>query len=85
MNPGEATLRLTTSELLDKFVAISLSGLHTRLYTGEEWETTNYIDGNGELLETLHAVNVLLVERDGDIAYRRELGWMYLKDWGKAN
>lgn len=67
-----------------EFVALSLSGLHVRPYTGEERETKNYRDGNGALLDNLPIVNVLLIERKGEVVHRKELGWIYLKDWTKA-
>lgn len=70
---------------LYEFVAISLSGLHIYPYTGKERTTKNYVDETGATLDTLPVVNVLLIERKDDLAYRKELGWVYLQDWAKAN
>lgn len=70
---------------LYELVAISLSGLHIYPYTGEERTTKNYVDETGATLDTLPVVNVLLIERKDDLAYRKELGWVYLQDWAIAN
>jgi hypothetical protein len=43
-------------------------------YTGEEWTTKNYVDKDGIVLEMLPVVNVLLIQRKGNFAYRKELG-----------
>ena len=80
----EEALAPINKEIMYEFVALSLSGLHIRPYTGEEQVTKRYRDKNGGLLEKIPVVNVLLIERKGDIAHRKELGWIYLHDWAKA-
>ncbi|CAI6336393.1 unnamed protein product [Periconia digitata] len=67
-----------------EFVAISLSGFHIRPYTGEERTTKNYVDKEGANLDAIPIVNVLLIERKNDLAYRKELGWVYMRDWAVA-
>jgi hypothetical protein len=68
-----------------EFIAVSLSSLHIFPWTGHEQQTKNYFDGNGEALEMLPIVNVLLIERKEELAYRKELGWIYLKEWGRLD
>ncbi|KAF2798680.1 HET-domain-containing protein [Melanomma pulvis-pyrius CBS 109.77] len=70
---------------LCEFVSISLSGLHIRSYTGKERETKNYSDATDVSLLTLPIVNLLMIGRREKYAYRKELGWVYLRDWAKAN
>ncbi|KAF2677997.1 HET-domain-containing protein [Lentithecium fluviatile CBS 122367] len=70
---------------LCEFVAISLSGLYIRPYTGKERETKNYSDATDVSLLTLPIVNLLMIGRREKYAYRKELGWVYLRDWAKAN
>ncbi|OCK77022.1 HET-domain-containing protein [Lepidopterella palustris CBS 459.81] len=68
-----------------EFISFSLSGLHIRPYSGKERETKNYSDMDGKPLSMLPIVNLLMIGRRGKCAYRRELGWIYLKDWVKAD
>ncbi|KAF2625282.1 HET-domain-containing protein [Macroventuria anomochaeta] len=84
-NFREKALAPVNRDVLYEFFALSLSGLHIYPYTGEERTTKNYFDKDGTALETLPIVNVLLIERKGNLAYRKELGWVYLKDWAKAD
>lgn len=81
----EEALASINRDVQYEFVALSLSGLHVRPYTGEERETKSYRDENGTLLDTLPIVNVLLLERKGKVVHRKELGWIYLKDWARAD
>ncbi|KAK2755529.1 hypothetical protein FQN54_006469 [Arachnomyces sp. PD_36] len=68
-----------------EFIALSLSGRRIMSYSAEELEPKNYTDSDGKALERVPVVNVLMVGRrgNGDFAYRRELGWVYLVDWVK--
>lgn len=70
---------------MSEFISLSLSGVHIRPYSGEERETKNYSDVDGERLRMLPIVNLLMIGWRGKYAYRRELGWIYLKDWVKAD
>lgn len=81
----EAVLASAHRGIQYEFVALSLSGLRIRRQTGEEWETKNYHDQDGTPLDTLPIVNVLLLERKGEVVYRKEIGWIYLKDWTRAD
>ncbi|ERF72648.1 hypothetical protein EPUS_05702 [Endocarpon pusillum Z07020] len=64
-----------------EFIALSLSGQRLRPYIGQERETKNYFDVGSNPLDTLPIVNLLMVGWRGKYAYRRELGWVYMKDW----
>lgn len=68
-----------------EFIACSISGLHIRPYSGKERETKNYSDVEGKMLDMLPIVNLFMIQRRGKYAYRRELGWVYLKDWAKSD
>ena len=81
----QEALALINKDVRYEFIALSLSGLHVRPYTGEERETKSCHDPNGTLLDTLHSVNVLLLERKEDVVHRKELGWIYFKDWARAD
>ena len=77
-----------TSSIHDKsakveFIAISLSGLTIRVYLKEELEAKNFVDADGHSLAKVPIVNVLMISREGSLAHRRALGWIYLIDWIK--
>ena len=64
-----------------EFIALSLSG-HTGF---EEKDPKEYLDVDGTRLDSLLVVNLLMVGRRGLYTHRRELGWVYLKDWAKIH
>lgn len=72
-------------DTLYEFVSISLSGLHIQPYTGKERATKNYSDAADVSLLTLPIVNLLMIGRGEKYAYRKELGWVYLRDWATTN
>jgi hypothetical protein len=50
---------------------------------GENWRSKAYIQGNRRNArnDPVPVVMVMLIAWDGPIAYRKALGWVYLKDW----
>ncbi|KKZ60194.1 hypothetical protein EMCG_05116 [[Emmonsia] crescens] len=66
-----------------EFIALSLSGIGIMPYSSKELGPKNYVDVDGNPLDKVPIVNVLMIAWDGDFARRRELGWVYLVDWAK--
>ncbi|KAJ0426787.1 heterokaryon incompatibility protein-domain-containing protein [Aspergillus carlsbadensis] len=65
-----------------EFIALSLSGAPIRLYHKGKLDHKKYVDVDGCSLDTIPIVNVLMIARQGArLSRRRELGWVYLKDW----
>ncbi|KAF2812976.1 HET-domain-containing protein [Mytilinidion resinicola] len=68
-----------------EFIALSLSGHTGRwLMESEELQVRRYHNNKGDKLRHIPIVNVLLIGWRGQYAYRRELGWIFLKDWAEA-
>lgn len=63
-----------------EFVALSLSG---RMSSSEEDSRKTYMDVDGNWLNKIPIVYVLMIANNGDFAHRRELGWIYLVDWAR--
>ena len=88
---GAAKIREeVTSSIYDRsaeveFIALSLSGLTIRVYSSEELEAKKFIDAEGHSLAKVPIVNVLMISREGGLAHRRALGWIYLIDWIKLH
>ncbi|KAL4898302.1 heterokaryon incompatibility protein-domain-containing protein [Aspergillus ambiguus] len=61
-----------------QFIALSVSG--KRLYSGESSQK-NYTDVDGNPLNKIPIVNVLMIANHGVYAQRQALGWIYLVDW----
>ncbi|KAF7504687.1 hypothetical protein GJ744_001968 [Endocarpon pusillum] len=71
---------------LYEFIALSLSGLDFDVCSSiEEIETKNYFDVDSKPLDALPIVYLLMVGWRGKYAYRKELGWVYMKDWIKVD
>ncbi|KAL4746953.1 heterokaryon incompatibility protein-domain-containing protein [Aspergillus terricola var. indicus] len=68
-----------------EFIAVSLSGMPIRPYSQEQLSGKNYTDVDGNKLDKIPIVDVLMIGRDGDYAYRRELGWICLVDWARLS
>ncbi|KAL3477055.1 heterokaryon incompatibility protein-domain-containing protein [Aspergillus californicus] len=66
-----------------EFIAVSLSGVSIQPYSQEQLSGKNYTDVDGNRLDKVPIVNVLMVDRNGDFTYRRELGSIWLVDWAK--
>ncbi|OAX84782.1 hypothetical protein ACJ72_00835 [Emergomyces africanus] len=66
-----------------EFIALSLSGIGIMPYSSKDLGPKNYVDADGNPLDKVPIVNVLMIAWDGDFARRRELGWVYLVDWVK--
>jgi hypothetical protein len=49
--------------------------------TREIWLAKAYFQGNETYQIPVPLVSVMLIAWDGPVAYRRALGWVYLKDW----
>lgn len=63
-----------------EFIALSLSG--SKVYS-DEYSLKNYIDVDGNSLNKVPIVNVLMIANKGGFAHRRALGWIYLMDWAR--
>lgn len=63
-----------------EFIALSLSG--TIPYS-EKNSLKNYIDVDGNSLNKIPIVNVLMIANNGGFAHRRALGWIYLIEWAR--
>jgi hypothetical protein len=66
-----------------EFIALSLSGEAIRSYQRDKLGRKNYTDVDGNSLDKVPIVNVLMIANNGGFARRRELGWAYLKDWAR--
>ncbi|KAJ5305974.1 Heterokaryon incompatibility [Penicillium antarcticum] len=66
-----------------EFIALSLSGTPIRSYQRDKLGRKNYVDADGNSLEKVPIVNVLMIANSGGLAHRRELGWVYLRDWAR--
>ncbi|OJD12294.1 hypothetical protein AJ78_07085 [Emergomyces pasteurianus Ep9510] len=66
-----------------EFIALSLSGIGIMPYSSKALGPKNYVDADGNPLDKVPIVNVLMIAWDGYYARRRELGWVYLIDWVK--
>jgi hypothetical protein len=65
-----------------EFVGTMLRVSEWRVYdTRENWNTKGYVQGKTEWEQPVPLVSVMLIAWDGPVAYRRALGWVYLKDW----
>ncbi|PGH18622.1 hypothetical protein AJ79_00401 [Helicocarpus griseus UAMH5409] len=64
-----------------EFIALSLAGIPFRPYSRAQLERKNYVDGDGNALDKVPVVYVLMIVREGGVARRRELGWVFLVDW----
>ncbi|KAK4869279.1 hypothetical protein LT330_006279 [Penicillium expansum] len=63
-----------------EFIALSLSGIRP---ISEESIQKNYVDVDGNSLNKVPIVNVLMIANNGGFAHRRALGWIYLIDWAR--
>jgi hypothetical protein len=52
-------------------------------YNSEELSQKGYVDVDGNQSDNVPIVNVLMIARNGVLAHRRELGWIYLFDWAR--
>ncbi|OJD21120.1 hypothetical protein ACJ73_07540 [Blastomyces percursus] len=68
-----------------EFIALSLSGIGIMPYSSKELELKNYVDADGNALDKVPIVNVLMIAWDGNIARRCQLGWVFLVDWVKVS
>lgn len=64
-----------------EFIALSVSAIFRPKISGHR---QHYVDGDGEPFEYDPIVYVLLIGREGHIAHREALGWMYLMDWAAS-
>lgn len=64
-----------------EFIALSLSG--TRPYPDYSGDLAQkrFSDSDGNYLDKIPVVNVLIIDSVGELSHRRELGWIYLIDW----
>lgn len=53
--------------------------------TREIWLTKAYFQGNETYQISVPLLSVMLIAWDGPVAYRKALGWVYLKDWTAAS
>ncbi|KAJ6006698.1 Heterokaryon incompatibility [Penicillium sp. IBT 35674x] len=63
-----------------EFISLSLSGAK---FQAEDTSLKNYTDVDGNSLNKVPFVNVLMIANSGGFSHRRELGWIYLIDWAK--
>ena len=75
--------RAHEKEILYEFVALSVSGREA-ISHADEAMTNNYYDEEGQPIVPIPIVNLLLIEWSGKYAARKQLGWAYLKQWGKV-
>ncbi|EQL28281.1 hypothetical protein BDFG_08970 [Blastomyces dermatitidis ATCC 26199] len=79
--PGSSIAPSTKFE----FIALSLSGIGIMPYSSKELGLKNYVDADGNALDKVPIVNVLMIAWDGNIARRCQLGWVFLVDWVKVS
>jgi hypothetical protein len=61
-------------------MALSISGKHQIKVSVDEWETKRHADCQGEKVEELRLVPVMLIAWDGPVAHCEALNWVYLLD-----
>ncbi|KAL2829537.1 heterokaryon incompatibility protein-domain-containing protein [Aspergillus cavernicola] len=71
------------SDIEFEFISLSLYGQAVRSYSTEKLRGKKYTDVDGVSLSKVPHVNVLMIVGNGGVARRRELGWIYLVEWGK--
>jgi hypothetical protein len=64
-----------------EFMALSLFGKDQIKVSVDEWENKRHTDCQGEKIEKLPLVHVMLIAWEGPVAHREALGWIYLIDW----
>jgi hypothetical protein len=67
-----------------EFIALSLFGKYRNNVSEDEWENKRHTDGQGEKIEELPLVHVMLIAWEGPVAHREAIGWVYLIDWVAA-
>jgi hypothetical protein len=64
-----------------EFIALSVSATFRRTISGYG---QHYVDSGGETFNDDPVVYVLLIGREGHLAHREALGWIYLNDWAAS-
>ena len=77
------------NETTYEFIALSVSGeiLDSNSYFDMDekslQERNQYFDVEGQVLKSVPIVNLLMIERSEKYACRKQLAWVYLKQWGQ--
>jgi hypothetical protein len=67
-----------------EFMALSVFGKDKIKVSVDEWDHKRHTDSQGERIEEVPMIQVMLVAWNGPVAHREALGWVYLLDWAAA-